>query len=310
MKTHHKGIHHITALAGDPQQNADFYTKTLGLRLVKKSVNQDDPGTYHLFYGNRSASPGSSITFFPWPRAVKGKPGTGETINVSFAVPEGSEEFWSDRLKEEEVEILDTFEQFGRHAIRFEDPDGLELDLIFDGEAETGEEDPEHPVPAVHAIRGFWGSRLWLPEKDETVSLLKELFGFNETASEENLTLYQTNALIGRSIIIETTKPERGQNGRGIIHHIAFRTENEQELDKLRKKVQEKGLQPSQIIDRHWFKSVYFREPGGVLFEMATDGPGYDVDEDPEHLGEKLILPPWLESRRDKIEQTLPELEI
>lgn len=310
MKTHHKGIHHITVLAGNPQKNADFYTKILGLRLVKKSVNQDDPGTYHLFYGNQSASPGSSLTFFPWPRAVKGKPGTGEPVNVSFAVPEGSEEYWSERLQKQSVEILNTFEQFGHQTIRFEDPDGLELDLIFEKEMENDQQISATPVPAEHAIRGFWGIRLLLAEKDKTASLLKNLFGFTETASEDNRTLYQTNAPIGRSVIIETSEPDRGQNGRGIIHHVAFRTENEQELNELRKKVQEKGLQPTQIIDRHWFKSVYFREPGGVLFEMATDGPGYDVDEDPEHLGEKLILPPWLESRREKIEQTLPELEV
>lgn len=310
MKTHHKGIHHITALAGDPQRNADFYMKTLGLRLVKKSVNQDDPGTYHLFYGNRSASPGSSLTFFPWPRVVKGKPGTGEAVNVSFAVPERSQEFWEKRLRDKEVEIRETFKQFGHPSIRFSDPDGMELDLVFTGSNDSEDEMPDVTIPAEHAIRGFWGTRLWLDEKNETASLLNELFGFKETAAEGNRTLCQTNAPVGQSVIIETTEPQRGQSGRGIIHHVAFRAEDQEELGRLRQKVQELGFQPTPIIDRHWFKSVYFRESGGVLFEMATDGPGYDVDEDPDHLGEKLILPPWLESRRKEIEQTLPELEL
>lgn len=310
MKKHHKGIHHITVLAGDPQQNAAFYVNTLGLRMVKKSVNQDDPGTYHLFYGNASATPGSSLTFFPWPRAVKGEPGTGEAVAVSFTVPKNSMEFWIDRLNDNNVETGEIFKRFGTTVLPFEDPDGLSLELVFE-DIDNGMDSPwQGTVDAEHAIRGFWGTTLNLTEEKPTAEILENILGFSKTETEGNLTLYKTGAPIGSSVIIETAEPESGKNGRGIIHHVAFRAEDEEELDKLRKKVESLGLSPTQIIDRHWFKSVYYRTPGGVLFEMATEGPGYAVDEDPEHLGEKLILPPWLESKRELIEKRLPEIKV
>ena len=307
---HHKGIHHITVLAGDPQRNAEFYTELLGMRLVKKSVNQDDPGTYHLFYGNQAAEPGSSLTFFPWPNAKKGKAGVGEVVNVGLQVPEGSEDYWEVRLSENDIsyEVVDVF---GRKALHFEDPDGLELDIVFEGDAKPKVENVEYIVHAKHTIQGFWGARMLLSEKQHTESLLGDLFGFQEIAEDGEQTLYETNAPIGRYVIIEKAKqPEYGKNGRGIVHHIAYRTENEAELDELRQKVGKKGLNPTQIIDRHWFKSVYYRIPAGVLFEMASDDPGYTVDEEFKHLGEKLILPPWLESKRNRIEQILLEINV
>lgn len=307
---HHKGIHHITVLAGDAQRNAEFYTEKLGMRLVKKSVNQDDPGTYHLFYGNQAAEPGSSLTFFPWPNAQKGKAGVGEVVNVGLQVPEGSEDYWQVRLSENDISY-EVIEVFGRKALRFEDPDGLELDIVFEGEAKPKVDNVDYIVPAEYTIQGFWGARMLLTDKQHTEMLLGDLFGFEETAQEENLTLYQTDAPVGRYVIIEKTdKQEYGKNGRGIVHHIAYRAENEQELDELRQKVGKKGLNPTQIIDRHWFKSVYYRIPAGVLFEMASDDPGYTVDEEFEHLGETLILPPWLESKRERIEQVLPEIKV
>lgn len=307
--THHKGIHHITVLAGSAQDNAEFYTQTLGMRLVKKSVNQDDPGTYHLFYGNQSATPGSSLTFFPWPNAVKGKPGTGEVVNVGLQAPVNSQEYWEARLTEQEV----NFEQvdvFGRTALRFEDPDGLELDIVFEGEAKAKVENVDYPIPAEYTIQGFWGARMKLTQKEYTEKLINDLFGFEEVAREDDQILYQTDAPIGHSVIIELAKPEHGQNGRGIVHHIAFRAKDREELDSLRERVAEKRLQPTQIIDRHWFNSVYYRIPEGVLFEMASDDPGYTVDEEFEALGEHLILPPWLENKRDRIEQILPEINV
>lgn len=309
MSKHHKGIHHITALAGDPQRNADFYVKTLGMRLVKKSVNQDDPGTYHLFYGNAKGTPGSGLTFFPWPMATQGKPGLGEAVCVSLAVSEGSEEYWAERFGEQEINFDGPFERFGKMVMRFQDPDRMQLELVFDDGAKEISAWDKGPVPAEHGIRGFWGTKLRLKNIEPTAGVLEELFGFRESGKEEGVRHYQTGAPIGGSVLLEEGESSPSVNGRGIIHHVAFRAEDDDELSSLREKIMDMGLQPSEIIDRHWFHSVYFREPGGVLFEIATEGPGYDVDEDLDKLGEKLVLPPWLESRRDMIEKRLPELQ-
>lgn len=310
MKTHHNGIHHITVLAGGPQRNAEFYVNTLGMRMVKKSVNQDDPGTYHLFYGNQAATPGSSLTFFPWPHAVKGEPGTGEAVTVSFSVPKDSLDYWQQRLDQHSVKTVDPFERFGLKVLPFEDPDGLSLEFVFENVADAPESSREVNVPNEHAIRGFWGTTLRLTEKESTASVLQDILGFEETDQENNITRYASEAPIGGTVLIEVTDKQSGKNGRGIVHHVAFRAADEEQLAELRQQVQEKRLMPTEIIDRHWFKSVYYRVPAGVLFEMASDGPGYAVDEDPDHLGEKLILPPWLESKREQIENHLPEITV
>ena len=306
---HAKGLHHITVLAGNARDNADFYTHKLGMRMVKKSVNQDDPGTYHLFYGNEAATPGSSLTFFPWPRAHKGTKGSGESVNVAFRVPNGSQDFWMTRLQEQGLKISDSFDVFGKQTIRFEDPDGLELDLVFDGSTKEKVSSYESPIPHEYSIQGFESTRLKVGNADGTVNILEDVFGFEEKTSNANHTLYQTEANIGSSVIIETSDEAPGRGGRGIVHHVAFRAKDLDNLKELREKVLAKGLQPTDVIDRHWFKSVYFREPSGVLFEIATDDPGYDVDEDFESLGEKLILTPWLEPRRKLIESILPSLD-
>lgn len=307
---HEKGIHHISVLAGNPAENYNFYVNKLGMRLVKRSVNQDDPSTYHLFYGNEAAQPGSSITFFPWPRAHKGNPGTGESVNVAFKVPEGSEEFWLKRLKDQDIEHSDIFDVFGNPSMRFQDPDGLEIDLIFVGDAKDKVSEFKSTVSVEHAIQGFWSTRLKLIDVDGTAGVLEDIFGFKEKESSGNQTRFETEANIGGNVIIETGEEAPGKGGRGIVHHVAFRAKDVEDLQTMREKVLSKGLQPTQVIDRHWFNSVYFKEPGGVLFEIATDGPGYDSDEDFEHLGEKLVLPPWLEPRRTIIENTLPTLDI
>ena len=278
--------------------------------MVKRLVNQDDPSTYHLFYGNEAANPGSSITFFPWPRAHKGIPGSGESVNVAFQVPEGTEDFWKERLNAHNIEHSDIFEVFGNPAIRFQDPDGLELDLIFSDQLKEKVAAFETTVPTESSIQGFWSTRLKVANPDATADILKDIFRFEEKESEEKLTRFATDAQIGSNLIIEESDDELGKGGRGIVHHVAFRAKDEEELAELREKVVEKGLHPSPIIDRHWFKSVYFCEPSGVLFEIASDGPGYDVDEDFEELGETLILPPWLEPRRKIIEDNLPDLGI
>lgn len=307
--THNKGLHHITALAGDPKLNADFYIKKLGMRMVKKSVNQDDPGTYHLFYGNEAAEPGSSLTFFPWPRAHKGRQGIGEAVNVAFRVPSGSQDFWIMHLNNIGIKHSDYFEIFGKEGIRFNDTDGIELDLIFHGTAKDKVSLYKGVVPTEFSIQGFDSTRLKLKDVKDTVDILTRHLGFKESTSKGDLMLLETDANIGSSVIIEQSDEEHGRGGRGIIHHVAFRSEHLDELMTIRENLLLAGLQPTGIIDRHWFKSIYFKEPGGVLFEVATDDPGYTVDEDFEHLGEKLILTPWLEPRRELIERMLPSLD-
>jgi glyoxalase family protein len=308
MENHHKGIHHITALAGNAQRNYDFYVKSLGMQLVKKSVNQDDPGTYHLFYGNANGSPGSGLTFFPWPMARQGKPGLGEAVKVALAVPEDSVHYWAEHFGEEGIDFDGPYDRFGQQAIGFKDPDRLQLELVFDEQSEQLPGWDQGTVPAQYGIRGFRGTTLRLKEASPTADVLKKVFGFQETDSTEHAKLYTTDAPIGGSVIIEEGKDKPSSNGRGIIHHVAFRAKDQDEQNSMREKVLEMGLNPTEVIDRHWFYSVYFRSPGGVLFEIATDGPGYAVDEDADKLGQKLILPPWLESRREMIEKRLPEI--
>ena len=310
MSTHQKGVHHITALAGDAQSNADFYVNKLGMRLVKKSVNQDDPGTYHLFYGNAEATPGSGLTFFPWPMARQGKPGLGEAVKVALAVPSGSKEYWAERFGEEGIDFDGPYDRFGQQAIGFKDPDLMALELVFDKRVDSMPGYEHCTVPAEYGIRGFRGTTMKLNQRGPTADVLNSLFGFEETENSGNRWHYTTDAKIGGSVIIEEGESTPSANGRGIIHHVAFRAEDDDELESLRGKVIGMELNPSQVIDRHWFHSVYFRSPGGVLFEIATDGPGYDVDEDPDKLGQKLILPPWLESKREMIEKRLPKIEV
>lgn len=310
MNEHHKGIHHITVLAGDAQRNADFYVNTLGMRLVKKSVNQDDPGTYHLFYGNAKGSPGSGLTFFPWPMARQGKPGLGEAVAVALAVPADSLSYWVERFGEKDIDFEGPYDRFGQQAIGFKDPDRLQLELVFDEQAEELSGWENSTVPAEYGIRGFSGTTLRLREHDPTAEVLENVFGFEETDQQDNTWLYSTDAPIGRTVIIEEGSSKPSANGRGIIHHVAFRAKDDDELAALREKVLDMELRPTEIIDRHWFHSVYFQSPGGVLFEIATDGPGYTVDEDPEELGQNLILPPWLESRREMIEKRLPDITV
>lgn len=310
MKTDQKGLHHITALAGDAQRNAEFYVKKLGMRLVKKSVNQDDPGTYHLFYGNVNGDPGSGLTFFPWPMAAQGRAGVGEAVTVSLAVPSGSMEYWTDRFHQLGIEYENPVTQFGKTRIRFKDPDLMQLELVFDENADGMPGWPKSTVPVENAIQGFHGTTLRLQEAESTARILEELFGFSPAGKEGNSQLFTTDAKIGSSVIIETADTMPTTNGRGTIHHVAFRAKDDEELNALREKVIEMGMYPSSYIDRHWFHSVYFRTPGGVLFEIATDGPGYDADEDADKLGQKLVLPPWLESKREKIEEQLPEIRV
>ncbi|MCC5942570.1 MAG: VOC family protein [Balneolaceae bacterium] len=307
-----KGIHHISIISGDPQVNADFYVKTLGLRMVLKTVNQDDPGTYHLFYANGEGQPGSSITFFPWSMAMPAKPGTGRVSTVSFTVPEGSCDFWIDRFAGKDVRFDSPINRFGKKVLPFYDPDGLKLELIEDKKSEAIPAWDGSTVPAEFSIRGFWGSNLQLTRFSETVDILREVMGFQQTEENDHEILLTTESNLGHSIIIEKAEePKTGTSGTGYVHHIAFRAKDEDDLKEMRQKVIDMGLSPTQLIDRHVFMSVYFQTPGGVLFEIATDGPGYkSVAESEEEMGKKLFLPPWLEPRRDLIEKRLQPVNV
>ncbi|TVP99206.1 MAG: ring-cleaving dioxygenase [Balneolaceae bacterium] len=310
MKNSNKGLHHITVLGGDGQRTTDFYVKALGLRMVLKTVNQDDPSTYHLFFGNGTFQQGSSITFFPWPMAVQGKPGTGETTVVSFAVPENSLLYWAERFGQLGVDFTGPFTRFGKQVIGFQDPDRLNLELVFDEAVHSIPAWEDSTVPEEHGIRGFWGTTLKLSETKGTGEILDSVLGFQKKASEGNLELWSTGAPVGGSVIIEKTDHKPGVTGRGTVHHVAFRAKDDEEQEMMRRQIIEEYLSPSPVIDRHVFKSVYFQSPGGVLFEIATDGPGYRSAQSEEELGKKVFLPSWLESRRDMIEKRLPEIVV
>ncbi len=306
----HRGLHHISVIASDPQDNYDFYVKKLGMRMVKKTVNQDDPTKYHLFYANAKGSPGSSLTFFPWPRARRGSSGSGEATDVSLAVPEHSLDYWKERLKDQDITYNGPHQRFGKQLLSFKDPDGLQLHLVFEDCKDDLSGWEKSAVPSEHQIQGFWSTTLKLDQVEDTEHILTSILGFEKQSSEGNATLYQTQSELGHSLIIEKVPERQGQNGAGIVHHVAFQTKDDDDLQKLRHQVLQLGLRPTEIIDRHFFKSVYYRTPGGVLFEMATHGPGYFVNSDPsQDQAEKLELTPWHESKREQIEAALPTIE-
>lgn len=309
-----RGLHHITVIAGDAQENLDFYTGVLGLRLVKKSVNQDAPETYHLFYADGAGTPGTSLTFFPWPDLPKGRPRAGQIVEVPLAVPKGSLAYWQRRFEQEEVPTEEVEERFGERTLPFEDPHGLRLALV-ETEAERDVVPwSRGPVPAEHQLRGTHAVRLWEHELEATETLLTEVMGFKKLGAEDGWHRYGAEG--GGSGTLAEVKvvdqaPRRGTrvSGTGGVHHAAWRVRDDREEQALRDAVAEAGLRPTDPIDRFWFTSVYFREPGGVLFELATDGPGFAADEDPDKLGTSLVLPPWMEEQRDQIEAALPPLE-
>lgn len=306
-----RGIHHVTAIAGDPRENLDFYTRVLGLRLVKRSVNQDAPDTYHLFYADAEGRPGTDLTFFPWSSMPPARAGAGHAVEVGFSVAPGSLGFWSERLREAGVGVADSAYRFGAATLVFEDPHGLGLFLTESEDALDTAVWSSSPVPAEHRLRGFHGVRLQERVLEPTLEFLVEAMGF-EAVGEERGWHRLGVAGGGPSRWVEVRVAEDGRLGTwgpGGIHHVAFRVKDEDALLGAREGVARAGARPTPVIDRFWFRSVYFREPGGVLFELATEGPGFTVDEDPEHLGEALILPPWLEPRREEIEAALPPLE-
>ena len=307
------GLHHITAISGPAQENLDFYVGVLGLRLVKKSVNQDDPGTYHLFYADAEGHPGTDLTFFPWAQMAPTRKGVGLSVEVALAVPADSLEWWQSRLDRHAVPLGPLHTRFGERALPLIDPHGLEVALV---ESPSALERPFTPweasgVPADKQILGLHGARTWQRELAATSNFLTSTLGFEALGVEDGWHRFIVGGGgSGRFVDVREMPDERrGQWGVGSIHHIAWRVNDETHQREVRKRIEAAGRRPTEIIDRFWFRSVYFLEPGGVLFELATDGPGFAVDEDPSHLGETLVLPPWLESQRRQIEQVLPQLE-
>ncbi|MGK7368568.1 MAG: ring-cleaving dioxygenase [Candidatus Halalkalibacterium sp. M3_1C_030] len=304
------GIHHITAVAGDPQKNLDFYTGILGLRLVKKTVNFDDPSVYHLYYGDETGSPGTILTFFPWSHVQQGHPDQGQAIAISFSIPPRSAGFWMEYLDEEGISYVEPFTRFGKEIIGVQDPDGMHLELVADAVADETEGWAHGPVPAEHAIRGIHGITLAEDKFQPTGELLTESLNFREVEREHDRVLYQTDSKFGSVVEVIDNAQLDGRPGKGTVHHVAFRAKDETEQMEIRKALVSKGYHLTEVKDRQYFKSIYFHEPGGVLFEIATDGPGFSNDEPVDSLGEQLKLPEWLEEKRDLIEADLPTLEM
>lgn len=309
------GIHHITAICGHPQQNVDFYVGVLGLRLVKKTVNFDDPGTYHLYYGDGLGTPGTIMTAFAWilPPMVTagGRQGTGQITATPFQIPTSSVEYWLDRLVAMDVRFDAPVERFGEQVIVLEDPDGLPLELV----ARAGPVRNvwlDGPIPAEHAIRGFAGATLCLDGYERTAQLLTETMGLHEAGSEGSRFRFRIGEGEDGATIDLHCQPEGdpGRMGIGVVHHIAWRAPTAQDQRDWRQVLVRAGLDVTPVLDRNYFESIYYREPGGILFEIATDPPGFTVDEHADQLGTSLQLPGWLEPRRERLEARLPDLRL
>ena len=305
------GLHHITCISGDAQDNVDFYSGVLGMRLVKRSVNQDSPGTYHLFYADGEGHPGTDITFFPWPEMPAVKPGVGLAMEVSLAIPLGSIDYWSDRLAEHHVAVGEIETRRGTSALPFTDPHGLPLTLHETADERAFTPWRESPVPVEKQIRGLHSVRLWERDLALTSGFLTGVLGFVDIGAEGDWLGFEIGrGGSGRYLELrEIPDAERGRWGTGGVHHVAWRVPDDITELEMRERIDRAHRRPTEVIDRFWFKSVYFLEPGGVLFEIATDGPGFTVDEDPATLGEHLVLPPWLESHRSEIEAALPPIK-
>lgn len=310
MENRIKGLHHITAIAGGAQSNYDFYTGVLGLRLVKKTVNFDDPGTYHFYFGDEVGTPGSILTFFPWEGIQRGSAGVGMATEIGYAVPLGSLFFWEERFRQKGVRHQPAAERFGEKLLAFEDVDGLKLNLI---EAPADDRAP-WTVPGIDAtvaIRGFHNVVLTVRQAPPTARVLTDIFGYRLQAQEGNRHRFVTDA-VGTANVVELVEDPggaRGINAGGTNHHVAFRVANDELLMAFREKLVQAGLHITEKIDRNYFYSLYFREPGGVLFEIASDNPGFATDETVSGLGTRLMLPPQYEGRRGQIEAGLPALK-
>lgn len=313
------GLHHVTAIAGNPQANIDFYTGVLGLRLVKLTVNFDDPHTYHLYYGDKLGHPGSVLTFFPWPLSPRGVKGTGQATVTSFSILDGSMEYWKDRLKQYKVRFEETAKRFdGKDEyLTFYDEDDLKLELVPTDKSSNLVQRfaiwEKSPVPQEKQLLGFHHVTLSEEGYEKTAKLLTETMGFRLIAEEREHYRYESRAQGGPSTYVDLAcQPgiARGIVLAGTVHHVAFRAQDDDQQKAWRNDIIRTGLNPTPVIDRQYFHSVYFREPGGVLFEIATDPPGFMIDEPEDKLGTSLKLPPWLEPSRKHIEKALPKIEL
>jgi len=305
------GLHHVTAIASDPQANLDFYTEVLGLRFVKRTVNFDDPGTYHFYFGDDAGTPGTIITFFPWPHARRGLAGAGEVTHTAFSIPVGSIAYWEQRLAEKGVLVERTGKRFDEEVLTLADPDGMKLELVAHAGAPEVTVPRYADVPAEDAIRGFYGVTMLHRELAPSAEALG-LLGFVKTAEEGSRTRFRSAAgsVLGNQIdIVTDANASYGRTGAGSVHHIAFRATDDADQLEWRDKIGAK-LSVTTVQQRDYFESIYFREPGGVLYELATDTPGFGIDEPAETLGEALKLPKWLESSREVIEARLAPITL
>jgi glyoxalase family protein len=309
------GLHHVTAIASDPQRNLDFYAGVIGLRFVKRTVNFDDPGTYHFYFGDARGTPGTIMTFFPWPGARRGTRGTGQVETVTFAIPQDSMGYWLERLKQQHVPAERMSPRFDEGVIRFIDPDGLLIELVESTAPPTPNVEPwaGSSVQAEHAIRGFHSVSAALEGYEGTAKLLTESFGYrliNQSGNRFRFASENETAAARMIDLLCMPDAHPGRVAAGSVHHIAFRARDEAEQRQWREHLVSRGYNVTPVIDRIYFHSIYFREPGGILFEIATDPPGFSLDEDLNQLGESLRLPPWLESARAQIKNVLPKIAL
>ena len=306
------GIHHVTSVVGDPQRDLDFYTGVLGLRPLKVTVNFDVPKTYHLYFGDHAGTPGTILTTFPWPRTRSGRIGAGQIGVTTFAVPEGSLEYWRKRLEQHDVETETMRTVFGEEKITFDDQDGLVNALVGQPGADIADAWHEGPVPAEHAITGFAGVTLYSRKPDETTAVMTDLLGFSVSAESQSLRRFTTGTGERGSTIDLLLEPpfDDGVEGPGTVHHVAWRTRDEAEQKRWRQRLTSVGLSVTPVRDRSYFKSIYFNEPGGILFEIATDPPGFAIDEPVESLASGVRLPPWYEDRRGEFERGLQTIRL
>jgi glyoxalase family protein len=298
-----KGIHHITAVVGDPQENIDFYAGVLGLRMIKQTVNFDEPGTYHLYFADEVGNPGTVITFFPVPNGTKGVIGDGQVGETHYAVPVGALSFWKKRLSSYGITFKEE-QRFGFTHILFEDVHGLKLSLVETSEGKLSEWEFEDITSQV-AIKGFFGATLYTHQFNETNSLISRIMGLEFIGEDEAVIRYKGSAPIGSYIDIMKQKTTRGIMGVGVVHHIAMRASDDADQIHMMNQIRSAKYQTTNVIDRNYFHSIYFRERGGILFEIATDQPGFMIDETKESLGSTLQLPKQYESLRQNIEQNL-----
>jgi glyoxalase family protein len=307
-----KGLHHVTAIARDPQRNVDFYRNVLGQRLVKRTVNFDAPDTYHFYFADEVGNPGSVLTFFAWPNMRRGIRGNGETNAVAYNVPAGSLGFWQAHLKQNGITTKPIEKRFGEAVLAFDDPDGMRVELVEISDLPKISFWKEGPIPQEYALHGFHSVTLWLEEIRATAELLTAQMGYPAAGQEENRHRFVSggNALGHIIDLVEGPDKVRAGFGAGSIHHIAFRAPNDEQQLEYQRLIRNAGFNVTDVLDRSYFHSIYFREHGGVLFEIATDSPGFAIDEPVNALGETLQLPEWLESNRAEIESSLPRLEL